>query len=353
MNPDFPYAGKLLEFYATSGRSLPWRDHRDPYRIWVAEIMLQQTQVTTVRGYYDRFLTKFPTVCELARADVQEVRAQWQGLGYYRRAEHLHRAARIIQNDLDQHFPDTLEGWMALPGVGRSTAGAILAIGWNQRHPILDGNCKRVLARLVALDEPVNSSQGEGILWSLAALLTPERCPGDYAQAIMDLGATVCTPHAPHCPECPWRMGCRALAEGRVDQYPRKKPPRGCPKYSQVAFLVRAKDGRILMHRRPEGGLLSGLWEPLSLERQIFSLVPPGVAEVDEQLWQHWQIKCREMNPVGTVQHRFTHFHLTVWVFACHHESGWPQGDGVCWWHPGQTDLPISTLHSKVIMIKK
>lgn len=352
MDLGFPYAEKLLEFYNFSGRTFPWRNTRDPYPLWISEVMLQQTGVAVVPDYYDRFLKKFPGVDDLARADIQEVLMAWQGLGYYRRAQNLHRAAKMVQNDLGGNFPETLEGWMSLPGVGRTTAAAIMAIGWNQRQAILDGNVKRVLARVTALDESVNGVQGERFLWKLAFDLTPEERPGDYAQAIMDLGATVCTPRAPRCPECPWCLGCRALAELRVDSYPVKKKLRSRSRCSQVAIVVQREAGQFLMCRRPEGGWLAGMWEPLSLQPVTPPELPPDVKKVGDDLQRQWQVIGRDVTMLGEVQHVFTHFHLTVSVFSCRYVSGWPTGiDGVRWVILGQSDVPVSTLHAKVLSL--
>ncbi|MBF0347820.1 MAG: A/G-specific adenine glycosylase [Magnetococcales bacterium] len=351
MAREYPYADRLLEFYRASGRVLPWRGDKDPYHIWISEIMLQQTGVTSVCRYYERFLERFPTVARLAQADLQEVLGAWQGMGYYRRAQHLHRAAVIIQDGLKGQWPETLEGWLALPGIGRSTAGAIMAICWNRRHPILDGNCKRVLSRIMALNEPVNSSQATRMLWHWADLLTPPEQPGDYAQAIMDLGAVVCTLRDPKCNICPWQGGCRAFAESRVGEYPNRMKAKVRPRYGQQAILVQESTGAVLMRRRPEGGLLGGMWEPLSTPRQTPPQPPSDVVEMQDQLERHWQVHGCDMKRLGRVQHAFTHFHLTVWVYSCRYVSGWPQGAGeeICWWDAGHSDMPVSTLHAKVL----
>ncbi|HIJ85507.1 MAG: Adenine DNA glycosylase [Magnetococcales bacterium] len=351
MDATFPYAARLLKFYHASGRQLPWRGEGDPYRIWVSEVMLQQTGVATVKGYYGRFIDKFPTVAELAGADLGMVLKEWQGLGYYRRAENLHRGAKVVHDSLGGCFPETLERWMSLPGVGRSTAAAIMAIGWNQRQAILDGNCKRVLARVMALDDPVNSAQGERLLWQRAYELTPADRPGDYAQAIMDLGATVCTPRAPRCRECPWCLGCRAWETQQVDRYPNRKKPKVRPRYGQVAVLVQNSDGQWLMRRRPRGGLLAGLWEPLSTKRWLLPQLPPDMQKVGEELKHQWQVCGRNVQLLGEVRHTFTHFHLTVWVCLCQYVSGWPLEEEVRWWNPEQSDLPLSTLHAKVFAV--
>ncbi|MBF0435966.1 MAG: A/G-specific adenine glycosylase [Magnetococcales bacterium] len=348
----FPYASELLAFYNKKGRQLPWRNEKDLYRIWVSEIMLQQTGVATVLGYYNRFLEKFPTVAQLAAANKEEILKVWQGLGYYRRAANLHRAAQEIHYNLGGSFPDTFEGWLALPGVGQSTAGAILAIGRNQNHAILDGNCKRVLARISALSHPVDNSQGNTFLWQLARQLTPSHQPGDYAQAIMDLGATVCTPKDPHCPECPWQQGCRAWMSRRVNDFPVRKQPKIRPRYEQIAVVVCRPGEQVIMHQRPEGGLLGGLWEPLSLSDVTSNQMPPEADRVTAELQRHWQVIGQNMRMQGKIRHAFTHFHLTVWVYVCHYVSGWPgKHEKVLWAGSEPWEIPLSTLHAKVMSL--
>ncbi|MBF0186932.1 MAG: A/G-specific adenine glycosylase, partial [Magnetococcales bacterium] len=215
-------ARQLLDHYDRHGRDLPWRGISDLYAIWISEIMLQQTGVSVVIPYYTRFLERFPTVTSLADASLDAVLSLWQGLGYYRRARHLHTAARLIQTKHGGEFPEEVDQVTALPGVGPSTAHAILAIGREQRLPILDGNVKRVLSRLLAWPHPMGVSRHEKPLWTIADLLTPEQRPGDYAQAIMDLGATLCRRSRPQCERCPWSGACRAFACQSVESFPVK-----------------------------------------------------------------------------------------------------------------------------------
>ncbi len=230
-------ANHLLAWYRKEGRSLPWRENRDPYRIWLSEIMLQQTTVAAVIPYYERFLQRFPTIERLAAASLDDVIGLWAGLGYYSRARNLHRAAQQIVAGQGV-FPETLEELMALPGVGRSTAGAILSIAFNKPAPILDGNVRRVLVRLFAWREDPRSSRAEKQLWQWAEILTPAEHPHDYAQAIMDLGATICLPRVPICAICPLQELCQALKEGCTDLLPVARKQKKVPVRHQVALLI-------------------------------------------------------------------------------------------------------------------
>ena len=344
---------RLLAFYDREGRDLPWRRERDLYRIWVSEIMLQQTGVTTVIPYYRRFLERFPDLPGLAAADGQAVLASWQGLGYYGRARNLLAAARLMLEEHGGRVPEAFDVLVRLPGIGPSTAAAILAIGRDQPQTIFDGNVKRVLARLVALAEPSDSGAGKRELLSLARQLTPRRRPGDYAQAIMDLGATLCTVRRPDCPRCPWAAFCRAWdrGRGRPESYPvlRPKPARG--RRSQITLRICDGRGWLLFGLRPARGLLGGLWElpstlPVGEGAEPSALAAAALAErlglcVEEPVFQ------------GAVRHGFTHFHLTAAVFACRHLAGEP-GVGAA----GYTDFlwadrtrppPLSTLHRKML----
>ncbi len=265
MNDKEPFAAgevatRLLAWYGRCGRDLPWRRTRDPYRVWLSEIMLQQTGVATVIPYYQRFLQRFPDVAALAAATVDEVIELWAGLGYYSRARHLHAAARQVISELGGGFPDDLQGLTALPGIGRSTAGAILSIAFDKKAPILDGNVRRVLVRLYAIDQPPRVAAVEKILWRRAAELTPSESPHDYAQAIMDLGATVCVPRNPDCGACPLSALCRAYWLGLAAELPRRQVRKKVPLVRQVALLLE-RNGTYLVGKRPLQGMLAGLWE--------------------------------------------------------------------------------------------
>jgi len=239
---------------------MPWRGERDPYRVWLSEVMLQQTQVVTATPYYRSFLERFPTLDSLARARAADVLAAWAGLGYYRRARHLHEAARLVVREHGGRVPAEAEVFARLPGVGRYTVGAVLSIAFDRPLPALDGNVARVLSRLYALRASVREPRGAKALWTLARALVPMRRPGDWNQALMELGAVICTPRAPRCAECPVRRSCRALALGRVGEYPPIPARRAGEKVRRAVVLVERR-GRVLVARR-EGPLLGGLWEP-------------------------------------------------------------------------------------------
>lgn len=252
---------RLLAWHDRHGRkTLPWQRTRNAYHIWVSEIMLQQTQVATVIPYYERFLKRFPDVAALARARLDTVLHYWTGLGYYARARNLKKAAEIIVREHDGRFPQTLDAVMALPGIGRSTAGAILAFAFNQRHPILDGNVKRVLTRLHAVTTPVAQRDTETHLWQLADHYTPRVHVAHYTQAIMDLGATLCTTRRPRCPDCPLTTLCQAHHLGNPEHFPVRTARAALPVKKTTMLMVRDADEKILLIQRPPTGLWGGLW---------------------------------------------------------------------------------------------
>lgn len=339
-------AHNLLAHYRKTARPLPWRNlGSDLYRIWVSEIMLQQTTVATVLSYYERFLERFPDLETLAAADVEEVLRLWQGLGYYRRAKNLHAAAKKMMTDHGGEFPTTIEAVNALPGVGRSTAAAILAIGLEQPHAILDGNVKRVLSRLDAVEEPLVGSAMEKKLWRRAEELTPAENPGDYAQAIMDLGATLCSPKNPDCPPCPWRVACQAFAGGNPEAYPVKKggAARKKRKRYQSCGLILDDRGRVLLEKRPDEGVLAGLWAPPGTEMREGRPFPALTPALEER-----GLTPGDPLPLPLVTHVFTHFHLTVRPFLIRFSDG-HQKIGR-WVTKGEIgDVPISTLHRKIL----
>ena len=300
---DAGFARRLLAWHARHGRhDLPWQRRRTPYRVWVSEIMLQQTQVATVIPYYRRFLKRFPDVAALAAAPVDEVLHLWTGLGYYARARNLHQAARHIVAEHAGRFPTEFGQVAALPGIGRSTAGAILALSRGQRHAILDGNVKRVLARYHAVPGWPGDKRVEQKLWALAEAHTPKARLADYTQAIMDLGATLCTRSKPGCGHCPFAKGCRAHARGRETAFPGARPRKTMP-LRRTRMLMLVRDGNVLLTRRPPAGVWGGLWG-----------FPEIGAEADPHAW------CRER--MGTVasastawpvlRHTFSHFHLDI-----------------------------------------
>ncbi|MBV5309889.1 MAG: A/G-specific adenine glycosylase [Chromatium okenii] len=255
------FAAALLIWFDQHGRHhLPWQHNPTPYRVWVSEILLQQTQVSVVIPYFQRFIAQFPTVQILADAPLDAVLAVWAGLGYYARARNLHRAAQCIRDQHQGEFPLDLKQLQALPGIGRSTAGAILALATNQSQPILDGNVKRVLTRCFAIDGWPGQPAVEAQLWTLAAQLTPTLCVAAYTQAMMDLGATVCTRHAPACDRCPLTARCRARIEQRQQQLPAPRPRQPLPERLVMVAIIRNSRGEILLERRAPSGIWGGLW---------------------------------------------------------------------------------------------
>ena len=253
-------SARLLDWYRGSKRDLPWRRTHDPYAIWLSEVMLQQTQVVTVIPYWHRFLERFPTVDALAAAELPEVLAMWRGLGYYARARALHRAAQVVSRQHGGALPRTAEALRELPGFGPYTSGAVASIAFNERAPVVDGNVVRVLARLFEIEGDPSSREVSKQIWSLAGELVPASAPGDFNQALMELGATVCTPKAPSCLLCPLREQCGALRSKRVEHLPSPKV-RTHRKLLHRTCAVVLKRGAVLLGRRPERGLFGGLWE--------------------------------------------------------------------------------------------
>lgn len=306
-----PSPHRLLAWYDVHRRRLPWRAEpdaqADPYQVWLSEVMLQQTTVAAVGAYFRSFIARWPTVEALASADLDEVLHAWQGLGYYARARNLHHCARVVTQDLGGRFPDTEEALRRLPGIGTYTAAAIAAIAFGRRAVVVDGNVERVMARLFAVEEPLPDAKRT--LYELAERLTPDQRPGDYAQAVMDLGATICTPRSPKCMLCPWSEHCagRAIAE----TLPRRTPKAERPTRRGVAFWITRPDGAVLLRRRPEKGLLGGMIEiPSTVWRE--GELPAALAARREAPLPalNWRLLP------GTVQHTFTHFHLEIAVLA-------------------------------------
>ena len=304
-----PIAAPLLAWHARAGRhDLPWQSDRTPYRVWVSEIMLQQTQVATVIPYYERFMQRFPDVRTLAAAPVDEVLHLWSGLGYYARARNLHRAAGQICAEHGGELPRTFAGLACLPGVGRSTAGAILALSLGERFPILDGNVRRVLSRYFGVAGKATGA-GAKRLWELSERCTPARRVADYTQAIMDLGATLCVRSRPRCEACPLSVGCCARRNGREYQRPasRSAPVRR----TRSVFMVVAlnEDGSVLLGRRPESGVWGGLW----------CLPEFDTASAAQAFIRHSLVTSRvEPQPLCAIEHAFTHFSLLISPLLVH-----------------------------------
>ena len=302
------FSQRLLKWFDAHGRhDLPWQEPRTPYRVWLAEIMLQQTQVTAVIPYFQRFVARFPDLASLAAAPADDVLLHWAGLGYYARARNLQRAAQLIVGEHGGEFPRDIEALVALPGIGRSTAGAILAQAYGQRHAILDGNVKRVLARYGAIagwpGEPKVGRQ----LWALSESLLPKQRLTDYTQAIMDLGATLCTARKPACPRCPVSADCRALQGNRVSAFPASRPKRERPRRQAQLLLVENAAGELLFERRPPAGIWGGLWCLPVLDGETQD-------GADAAAWLHRRhgLRARPYATLPAISHGFTHFELEL-----------------------------------------
>lgn len=338
----------LIVWYEQSGRDLPWRHNCDPYKIWVSEVMLQQTQVKTVIPYYQRWLTQFPTIAALERADQQEVLKAWQGLGYYARVRNLHRAAQQIVQGYDGKFPRQLEQVLSLAGIGRTTAGGILSAAFDQPVPILDGNVKRTLARLVGLQVPPSKALKQ--LWQLSEALLDPAQPRNFNQALMDLGATVCTPWSPACERCPWAFYCQAYALNLQSSLPMRQARLPLPhKLIGVAVIWNAQ-GQVLIDKRRQNGLLGGLWEFPG------GKLEPGETVLDcihREIKEELGIDIEVGDHLMTIDHAYTHFSVTLTVHHCRYLSGQPQPlacDEVRWVTLDEIDqYPFPKANSQII----
>lgn len=298
------FATRLLAWYDDHGRhDLPWQRNATPYHVWLSEIMLQQTQVATVIPYYERFIKSFPDIYALASADTDTVLHHWSGLGYYARARNLHKAAKTLVNDFAGEFPADLDALQALPGIGRSTAGAILSTALGGRAAILDGNVKRVLARFHAVEGWPGKTAVAATLWKLAQQHTPESRVADYTQAIMDLGATLCTRAKPDCQRCPQAQDCTALQLGRQGEFPGKKPKKSIPTRRTHFVIAHTPEGELLLERRPSSGIWGGLWcfpeveDAASASRYCEETLFTDIATITE---------------LPGIRHSFSHYHLEI-----------------------------------------
>jgi A/G-specific adenine glycosylase len=329
--PDYDerFSRDLLSWFEVHGRhDLPWQCELTPYRVWVSEIMLQQTQVATVVPYYERFMSQFPSVEVLAAASIDDVLHHWSGLGYYARARNLHRAASIVLEQHDGVFPTTLENLIELPGIGRSTAGAVLALSDGQRHPILDGNVKRVLCRYFAVEGWPGNAGVAHRLWGIADSLTPGSHVAEYTQAIMDLGATLCRRTQPACNQCPVASGCSAREAGTQGSYPTARPKRVRPTRQTTMLLVLNGAGQVLLQRRDHDGLWGGLWS-----------LPEVTQAGDTSAWCRERLGCSIVDEMTlpNVSHGFTHFVLEITPHVVHMEPDMSRvmdGDNWLWYNP-------------------
>ncbi|MCI4661598.1 MAG: A/G-specific adenine glycosylase [Neomegalonema sp.] len=315
----------LLEWYDLHARSLPWRRLPtenevgvavDPYKIWLSEVMLQQTTVATVGPYFNKFMQRWPSVQALAQADLDEVLGAWAGLGYYARARNLHACAQAVTREHGGRFPDHPDALRSLPGIGEYTAAAIAAIAFDYPATVVDGNVERVITRLFTLETPLPKAKPE--IRAQASQLTPAERPGDYAQAMMDLGATLCTPRAPNCTACPWQHLCAARKAGTQERFPHKTPKKQKPTRYGTAYLLQRSDGAVLMERRAEKGLLGGM---LGLPGTDWREEPHDRAQITAA-----QPAPHDWQPAPeTARHTFTHFHLRLAVHVARTRQG-PEG---------------------------
>ena len=318
-----PFADALLAWYDTVAAALPWRaEPPNPYHIWLSEIMLQQTQVQTVIPYYTRFLQAYPTISDLAEAPLDDVLKLWEGLGYYSRARNLHQTARIVAFEHGGMFPQTVDGLLALPGIGRYTAGAIASIAFGVQAPVLDGNVIRVFARMTDLTDDVTETSTRNALWSLAESWMPEARSGDYNQALMELGRTICKPRNPLCSECPIRAHCSAYADGTQNERPVKKRKAPTPHFDVAAAIIRDEADQLLIAQRPVDGLLGGLWEFPGGKREDGETLPQALRR---ELREELAIDVEVGDLFVTVKHGFTHFKITLHAYECRITTGSPQ----------------------------
>jgi A/G-specific adenine glycosylase len=342
-----PDPALLLQWYDRHRRVLPWRaragETADPYRVWLSEIMLQQTTVKAVAPYYARFLERFPSVGDLALAPLEDVLKLWAGLGYYARARNLHACAKAVAEHHAGEFPDTEDMLRTLPGIGAYTAAAIAAIAFDRRASPVDGNIERVIARLFAVQDALPGAKPH--IRALAEQLTPQARAGDFAQAMMDLGATICTPKSPACVLCPWTPACAARTRGDPESFPRKAEKKTGALRRGAAFLAQRQDGFMLLRTRPEKGLLGGMTEVPTTEwtRAFDEASAPGQAPL-KAAWRRLP---------GLVTHVFTHFPLELVVFTASFANRTKAPEGMRWVAPGDVaEAALPSVMRKVILHK-
>ena len=315
----------LLFWFGRHARDLPFRGTKDPYRIWLSEMMLQQTQVKTVIPYYERFLKKLPTIQALAKVRLDAVLKLWQGLGYYTRAKNLHKAAKIIVEQYSGQFPQTFEDILALPGIGRYTAGAIASIAFDLRRPVLDGNVIRVLCRWYAIEENPADAKMRDKLWRIAGELLPAKNCGDWNQAMMELGAEICTPKNPLCNKCPVQQFCGAFEKGVQDVLPLRKKRRKIPHYTVVVAVIFDSKGKLLIDKRRAEGFLGGLWElpgGKKLKNELFKNA------VKREVREEVGLRVKVLKKLCVVKHAYSHFAVTLHTYLCSPVSGNTQSLG-------------------------
>lgn len=323
------FSQSVLEWFDVNGRkNLPWQINKSPYRVWVSEIMLQQTQVTTVISYYTRFMARFTSLEELADADEDEVLSYWAGLGYYARARNLHKTAKLITSEYRGQFPTTHSEIESLPGIGRSTAGAILSLSLNTRSPILDGNVKRVLARFHGIEGWTGHPSTAKELWYWAELYTPENRFSDYTQAMMDLGATLCTRSKPDCLKCPVSSSCRAYTENLTKVLPTPKPKKTLPVKHRWLLHIENEKGEMLLEKRPPSGIWGSLW---SLPEAPY---PLDDNQLEHYCREHLSLECTVNAHEASFKHTFSHYHLILHPIKLNYISSLPfvkESAGTIW----------------------
>ncbi len=338
----------LLEWYAHHQRILPWRNHPDPYAIWVSEIMLQQTQVDAVIPYFERWMKRFPSLEVLANASQQEVLSAWEGLGYYSRARNLHHAAQKVMSEYNGEIPQDARSLQTLPGIGRYTAGSIASIAFNKNEPALDGNIRRVFARLFDIREPAHSAKSEKQLWELVTAHLPTGKAGDYNQALMDLGATICTPRSPACHLCPLTELCQARSLGVQEQRPVTKKKAEIPHITVAAAIIE-RPPLVLIARRPQHGLLGGMWEfPGGKRQDGEELTACLKREIGEELG----VVIEVGEAFGIYRHAYTHFRVTLHAFRCSLLQGEPEpleASEIAWVMPAElSDYPMGKIDRQI-----
>ena len=335
---------RLLRWFKKNGRDLPWRKTTNPYAIWVSEIMLQQTQVSTVIPYYQKFLKAFPTVRHLATTNLSNVLKVWEGLGYYSRARNLHRASQIILHRLRGVIPHDLKDLLSLPGIGRSTAGAILSFAFHKDAPILDGNVKRVISRLFAVSDNPAGGKTDDLLWRISEFLLPEGYSNPFNQALMDLGSTLCTVKEPKCTHCPLRHACKARSSGKPEDYPSKRIRKTIPHVESVSAVIK-RNGKVLLRQRPPSGLLGGLWEfpNWKMEEKRMSRLR---LRLRSYIKKNFDITADVKELIGPFRQTFSHFKLTLHVYHCQAIDGKRKGN---WVAVKNLHLyPMSRIHRRI-----